>query len=134
MDKWCLLQELKNVSRTSSQDGGIGRYTFLLIQQQQKDKNKFKNKKITRTARKIELHGSLTTKEFKDETFIQTGRKDSVRQLRWRGHTARPGGDWQTWWGGSWWTRQSHICMWIYWEEQLGSKTDHAIQDSSMGK
>ena len=38
-------------------------------------------------------------------------------------------------WGGkdtqqalSWWTRWSHICMWINQEEQLGSKTDHTTQ------
>ena len=36
--------------------------------------------------------------------------------------------------GGSWWTAWSHIFVQINREEQLGSKTDHATQGSSMGK
>ena len=43
--------------------------------------------------------------------------------------------------GAGWWTRQgsgwqsgwSHIRMWISWEEQLGSKTDHTSQDPVQG-
>jgi hypothetical protein len=34
-----------------------------------------------------------------------------------------------TWQGSSWWARQSHICMWINWEEQLGSKTDPHLDE-----
>ena len=30
--------------------------------------------------------------------------------------------------GGGWQTGQSHICMWMNWEEQMGSETDHATQ------
>ena len=36
--------------------------------------------------------------------------------------------------GGCWQTRWSHICIQINWEEQLGSKTDHTTQGSSMEK
>ena len=36
--------------------------------------------------------------------------------------------------GSSWQTGQSHICVQISREEQLGSETDHATQGSSMGK
>ena len=34
----------------------------------------------------------------------------------------------------SWQTGQSHICMQIKQEEQLGSKTEHVTQGSSVGK
>ena len=45
------------------------------------------------------------------------------------------------WQGSSWWTRHvrqqltgwSYICMEINWEEELGSKTDHVTQGSSVG-
>ena len=40
----------------------------------------------------------------------------------------------EVWQGSSWRTRWSHICVQINQEEQLGSKTDHATQGSSMGK
>ena len=43
----------------------------------------------------------------------------------WDGEDVRQGSGWQTMW--------SHICMQINWEEQLGSKTDHTTQGSSMG-
>ena len=46
---------------------------------------------------------------------------------KWR--LVDPGGQ-----GSSWWGRQSHIRMQINQEEQLGSETDHATQDSGMGK
>ena len=36
--------------------------------------------------------------------------------------------------GGSWWSGQSHICLQINWEEQLGNETDSVIQGSSVGK
>ena len=38
------------------------------------------------------------------------------------------------WQGSVWQTQQSHICMWINQEEQLGSKKDHATQGFSAGK
>ena len=36
--------------------------------------------------------------------------------------------------GGGWQSEQSHICVWINREEQLGSETDHATQDSRAGE
>ena len=36
--------------------------------------------------------------------------------------------------GGGWKTRQSHICIRINWEGQLGMETDYATQGSSAGK
>ena len=62
--------------------------------------------------------------EVKEETFIQTGRRSRDRQPETE--YARQGNGWQT--------RQSHICMQINQEEQLGSDTDHATQVSNMGK
>ena len=50
----------------------------------------------------------------KEETFIQTSR---------RGRDGQPGRE-NSWQGGSWWSRQSHIHMQINQEEQLGSETD----------
>ena len=50
------------------------------------------------------------------------------------GEDARQGCSWQNGRQGSWWTRWSHICMQINQEEQLGSETDHAKQNSSVGK
>ena len=39
-----------------------------------------------------------------------------------------------TWQGGSWWSKQSHICVGINCEEQLGCQTDHRTQGVSVGK
>ena len=36
--------------------------------------------------------------------------------------------------GSGWQSRQSHICVQINWEEQLGSETDHTTQGASKGK
>ena len=52
----------------------------------------------------------------KEETFIQTGR---------RGGDGQPDRE-DLWQGGGWRTGQSHICVWINWEEQLGSEIDNA--------
>ena len=38
------------------------------------------------------------------------------------------------WQGGGWRTGWFHICVWINWEEQLGSKTNCATQGSYTGK
>ena len=61
----------------SSHDGGVGRYAF--SHNQKMDNNQFKNKKT-------ELPDNQGVKE---ETFIQTGRKDRDGQPGWRGHVAR---------------------------------------------
>ena len=73
---------------------------------------------------KIELYGSLTTKELK--------KKHSFR-LVGGAETGSQGGK-DVWQGGSWQTGRSHISMKINPEKQLGSKTDHAAQGSSMQK
>ena len=60
----------------------------------------------------------------KEETFIQTGR---------RGGDGHLGGEYSLvarWWLEDW---QSHICVQINREEQLGSETDHITQGSSAG-
>ena len=60
------------------------------------------------------------------------------------GEDSKQGGSWRTrrvrgrlvdWSGisGRWQTGQSHICMQINREEQLGNETDHTTQGSSMG-
>ena len=38
------------------------------------------------------------------------------------------------WQDCGWQSGRSHICMWINWEEQLGSETDQATQGTSTGK
>ena len=58
--------------------------------------------------------------EVKEETFNQPGRKGRGGQ---RGSEGR-----------GWKTRRFHIHMWINWEEQLGSKTEHTTQGSNPGK
>ena len=64
----------------------------------------------------------------------QLGREDAWQGGSWR--TRRVRGRLVDWSGisGRWQTGQSHICMWINWEEYLGSKTDHVTQSSSVGK
>ena len=60
--------------------------------------------------------------------------EDSQQSSGWRTGTGKvmAGGPGEQ--GGGWWTRWSHICMWINWEEQPGNKTDHATHGSSAGK
>ena len=60
----------------------------------------------------------------KEETFIHTGSRGGDGQL----------GREDSQQGGSWWSRQSHIWVWINQEEQLRSKTDGITQGSSAGK
>ena len=68
-------------------------------------------------------YGSPTTKELKKKhSFRLVGREETGSQ----------GGE-DAWKGSGWWTRRSHICMQINWEEQLGSETDHATQGSRAG-
>ena len=61
----------------------------------------------------------------KKGTFIQTGRRSGDGQPGQRGHM---------WQGRGWWTRGSHVCLWINQEEQLGIETGHANLGSSAGK
>ena len=70
--------------------------------------------KNNQKCQKIKLHGSLTTKELKKKYSIK---------LVGGAETGSQGRE-DSWKGGGWWTRWSHICVQINWEEQLGSKTD----------
>ena len=60
---------------------------------------------------KIKLYGNQGVQE---ETFIQTSRRDRNGQTGWRGCQQ----------GSGWLSEQSHICVRINQEEQLGSETD----------
>ena len=103
------------------------------LHNQKKDNNKFKNK-TTRTDGKsnyIRL-GSPTANELKKKHSSRPvgGAEASSKG----GEASRQGGSWRTRMGGGWQSRWSHICMWINQKEQLGSKTDHTTQGSSVGK
>ena len=68
--------------------------------------------------------GSPTTKELqKKHSSRLVGGVEAGSQGR---EDAQQGSGWQARW--------SHICMWVNWEEQQGSETDHATQGSSVGK
>ena len=95
---------------TSGQDGGINRYTL----SPRTTKRRTTNLK-TKNNQKIKLYGSLTTKELKKKhSSRQVGRVETGSQGR---EDSQQDGGWRT--------RQSHICMRMNWEEQLGSETDH---------
>ena len=88
--------------------------TLGLLAQPKKD-NKFNNKKQPELPENQTVWKS-DNQGVKEETFIQTDKRGGDRQ---------PGGGWQTW---------SQIHLRINPEEQLGSKTDHTTQGSSMEK
>ena len=79
--------------------------------------------KNNQNCQKIELYGSLTTKELK---------KKHSSKLVGRVETCSLSGK-DIWKGGGSRSRWSHICMRINWEEQLGRETDHTTQGSIMG-
>ena len=73
---------------------------------------------------KIELYGSLKTKELKRKHSTRLeGRAETGS---WDGEVSQRGGGWQS--------GQSHIHMQINQEEKLWSETDHATQGSSTVK
>ena len=117
------------INKTSSQDGGIGRHTGASLHNQNKDNNKFKNKKQPELIENKTVWKS-NSQEVKEDTFVQTCR---------RGGDGQPSGE-DLWQGGGWQSRWSHIRVqspihvWINWEEQLGSKIDLATQESNVGK
>ena len=78
----------------------------------------------------IKLYGSLTSKELKKKFASRlVGGEEMGRQGRenlWQGSGPER--------GCSWWTRQSHICVWINPEEQLGRETNCTTQGSIVGK
>ena len=83
---------------------------------------------------KIKLYGIPTTKELKKkhssrpEGGTETGSQggEDLSDKEWLENQDGRGDSWQTGW--------SHTRMRINWEEQLGSKTDHTTQGSSVGK
>ena len=107
---------------TSGQDGGIGRYTVPPHTTKRRTTTNLKTKS-NQNYQKIELYGSLTIKELKNKHSsrllggVETGSQGGEDSLQ----------------GSSWQSRQSNICMWINWEEQLESETDCATQGSSIG-
>ena len=117
---------------TSGQDGDVGRHTVppCTTKRRTTTNLKTKNKHLpeNQTVWKSDNQG------VKEEAFIQTARRGRDRQPGWRGRAAwcRLAG--QRGKCGSWWIRWTHICVWINWEEQLGSKRDHTTQGSSAGK
>ena len=78
---------------TFGQDGGVGRHT-VSSHNQNKDNNKFKNKKQPELTENQTIWKS-DNQGVKEETFIQTSR---------RGGDGQPGGE-DTRQGSSWWTR-----------------------------
>ena len=87
--------------------------------------------KNNQNRQKIELYGSLTTKEIKKKTFIQTSRRGGDGQPD--GEDSLKGNSWRTWHGGGWQGGQSHIQVQINQEEWQGIKADHTTQGSSVG-
>ena len=105
---------------TSSQDGGIGRYTLPPHTTKRRTTTNLKTNK-NQNYKKIQLYGSLTTKEFKKEHSFRVVGGAGSQVERMLGKV--PGGGWGKQ-GGSW---QSHICVQINQEEQLGSERLHNL-------
>ena len=116
---------------TSGQGGGMGRHTVSPRTTKIRTTTNLKTKN-NQNCQKIELYGSLTTKELKKKQSSRPA--GGVEMGSWGREDSWQGGGWRTGVGGGWQSRQSHICMWINWEEQLGSKTDRTTQGSSVGK
>ena len=111
---------------TSSQNGGISRYTVPPSTTKRRTTTNLKTKN-NQNFQKIKLYGSPTTKELK--------KKHSSKLVggaeRAHGKVETKGLGWKWRWLAE---RRSHFCVWINQEEQLGSKTDRTTQGSSAGK
>ena len=98
---------------------------FPLLTKRKEGNNQFKNNRPSpQNCQKIELYGSPITKELK--------KKHSFRLVG--GAEMDSWGEEDSWQGGGWWTRKSHIHVWINGEEQMGNESDCTAQGSSMGK
>ena len=106
---------------SNGQDGGIGRYTLLPCKTKRRTTTNLKTEN-NQNCQKIELYGSPTTKELKKKHSSRPlgGAKTGSRG----GEDSPQGSGWRTQRGSGWWSRQSHLCVRINWEKQLGSKTD----------
>ena len=128
---WVLLlcQLVIKNSRSSGQDGGVGRYPVPShITQRTTTNLKTKN---NQNCQKIELYGSPTTKELKQKhSSRMVGGEETGSQ---GGDNLRQGGSW-TGRSGSWQSGGSHIRVQINWEEQLGSETDRTTESPRKGK
>ena len=111
---------IKNV--TSAQDRSISRYTLPPCTTKRKTTTNLKTKN-NYNCQKIKLYGSLTIKELKKHSSRLIGGVEM-------GSYGRE----DSWQGGVWQTRQTHICAWINPEERLGRETDWATQGSITGK
>ena len=105
------------------QDRGMGRYTVSPCTTKRRATTNLKTKN-NQNCQKIELYGSLTTRELK--------KKHSSRLVGGAEMGSR--GEEDVWQDGSWWTGRFHIHVQISLEEQLGSEADHATQGSSARK
>ena len=89
--------------------------------------------KNNQNCQKIKLYRSPTTNELKKKhSSGLVGRTEMSSRSR---VDTQQGGSFQTRWVRPWLVDQvvPHS-MWINWKEQLGSETDHATQDPSVGK
>ena len=115
-------------NQTSCQDGGVGRYTVPLHTTKRRTTTNLKTKN-NQNCHKIKLYGSLTTKELKKKHSSRlVGRAEMGS---WGREDSQQGGSWRIGWK-RWWLVVPHLHG-ENWEEQLGSKTDHATQGSSQG-
>ena len=95
---------------TSSQDGGIDRYTLPSHTSKRRTTTNSKTKN-NQNCQKIKLYGSPTTKELNKKPSSKS--VGGVEMDSQGGEDSQKGGNLQTW--------QSHICVPINQEEQLGS-------------
>ena len=97
--------------RTSHQDGGVDRYTLLPPTTKRRMTTNLKTKN-NQTCQKIKQYGSLKTKELKKKHSSKL--VGGAEKGSWGGEDVQEGSDWRS--------KQSHICILINWEEQLGAR------------
>ena len=117
-------EQIRNLStETSGQNGDVDRHTVPPGTTKRRTTANFKTKN-NQNCQKIKLYRSPTTKELKKKHSsrlvggVEMGSQGT--EDLWQG-SGRPSG-------------RSHICLWIDWEEKLGSETDRATQGFSMGQ
>ena len=97
-----------SLDRTSSQGGGVGRYTLSPCTTKRRT---FLTTKNNQNCQKIKLYDSPMTKKLKKKhSFRLVGGTKMGSQ---GGEDSQQGCGWWTGRGGGWWSRQSHICMQI---------------------
>ena len=117
MEKVKNLKEEKLRTR-AGQDGSVGRYAlFPSTIKRATTNSKTKNKNCQNN----ELYRSPTTMELKKK---HSSRLVGGAEMGSQGREHTWQGDRRGRRSGHWRTGQSHICLWINWEEQLGIETD----------